>query len=841
MRIAVVFIILLALVVSPSLAQTDSIGTILDTSQAEQQGERALFTTTADDLDSDILSQDVSGLLQASRDVFTSTAGFNLGAARYRMRGYGFENTTVMINGVPVNNMERGAAYWSNWGGLNDVTRYPTQSTGLAASPYGFSGIGGYSNVSTRASDLRPGKTISYALANRTYNHRLMLTANSGMKENGWAYSLSGSRRWAEEGYVEGTFFDAWSYYASVEKRINSRHSVSVTGFGTPIVQGRNGITVKEAYDLAGNNFYNPNWGYQEGKKRNARVSNTHQPILVASHYFKIDDKSNLNTSMLYMFGRSGFSRLNWFDARDPRPDYYRYLPSNYDDNPIIANQLTNLWQTDENVRQIDWDRLYFANRKNLYTVEDVNGVVGNNFTGNRSKYIVEESRTDVVQKSLSSVYDRSITDKLRIHTGLQATLHKSKNFKVLEDLLGGEFWLDVDQFAERDFADPEVAKNDLDNPNQLIGEGDIFGWNYDINVNKFELYGQAEYKLPKIETYLSAAVSNTTFWRTGHVRNGKFPNNSAGESAKQNFLNYGVKAGVVYKVTGRHFITTNGAYLTRAPFTYNAYLSPRTRDNIVQNLQSEEILSWDINYIVRYPKLRTRLTYYYSEENNVTWSRSFFMETFNNLGNYILTGLDYQYYGGEFGLSTDIAKVLELTTAIGHGRFLINSRPSTSFVLDNSNETLVEDRTSYMQNYRMGTMPQSAGSVGLRYNSPKYWSVGVNFNYFTDIYLDANPDRRTEAALEKYMTSDPQWSKIIDQTKLDDGYTFNLFAMKSWKIKDYYIRANFSVNNILNNTEFITGGFEQLRYDSNDIDRFPPRFSYMFGRNYFVGVSFQF
>jgi hypothetical protein len=138
--------------------------------------------------------------------------------------------------------------------------------------------------------------------------------------------------------------------------------------------------------------------------------------------------------------------------------------------------------------------------------------------------------------------------------------------------------------------------------------------------------------------------------------------------------------------------------------------------------------------------------------------------------------------------------------------------------------------------------MPQTAGSIGFKYNAPKYWYAGTNFNYFANIYLDPNPDRRTEEALANYVTSDPQIGEIIDQEKLENGYSLNLYAGKSWKLKNNsFVRLNINVNNVLNNTDFKTGGFEQLRYDATQIDRFPPKYGYMYGLTYFAMVSYLF
>ena len=313
-----------------AIAQTDTTLAVRPDTTQTNTPRVPVITVTADDLDSELGAQDISGILQSSRDVYTATAGFNFGTARYRVRGYDSRNMLVSINGVFVNDMESGWATWSQWAGLNDVTRYMEVRTGVAPSRYNFGGLGGYTDLNVRASNVRKGVRVSYASADRAYRNRLMVTASTGMRKDGWAFSFSGSRRWADEGYAEGTSFDAYAYFLSAEKKLNDRHSISFSGFGAPMVQGRQGVAVQEAYDLAGTNYYNPNWGYQDGVKRNARMSFDHKPMFIASHQYTPNEKTNWNTSIYYTFGRDGLSGLQWFDAQDPRPDYYRYLPSYY-------------------------------------------------------------------------------------------------------------------------------------------------------------------------------------------------------------------------------------------------------------------------------------------------------------------------------------------------------------------------------------------------------------------------------------------------------------------------------------------------------------------------------
>ncbi len=812
-----------------------------DTSRKVVEPQLPVFTITADDLDSELGSQDISGILQSSRDVFTSTAGFNFGTARFRIRGFDPENTIVSINGVMVNDLESGWTSWSNWAGLNDVTRYPQVKTGVNSSRYNFGGIGGFTEINVRPLELRRGVRVSYASSNRAYRNRLMVTGSTGMQKNGWAFSFSGSRRWAEEGYIDGTFFDAYAYYLAAEKKLNDHHSISLAGFGAPIVQGRQGLAVQEAYDLAGTNYYNPNWGWQGDEKRNARVSFDHKPMIIASHIFRPDSATKLTTSLFYTFGRDGLTNLNWNDARDPRPDYYRYLPSYYSlRDPAYASLVTDNWLNDEGTRQIDWQQLYFANGKNLYTVDNANGS-GNSITGNRSKYIVEEQRQDPTRIGVNSVWSRQLSNNRHLTIG--GSFHKQRThyFKVVDDLLGGDFWLDVDQFAQRDFNDTLVAQNDLDTPNKVVKDGDMFGYDYDINTTLIDVFSQFEKRFQRIEFYAGIDLAMTTFWRESRFRNGRFPDDSSGDGEKHGFFHYGVKAGTIYKLTGRHFITANVAYLTRPPISRNAYVSPRTRHQVIDGLTNESAYSGDISYLVRFSRVKGRATLYHARIMDQVWSRSFYHDEYLTLVNYVMKDVDQVHQGLELGLEASLTSTWLATGVLAIGDYRYDSRSSATITRDNSPEVFATDRTVFWKNYRIGGMPQTAASLGLRYNSPKFWFAGASVNYFDDIYLDPNPDRRTAEAIGNFVDTDPQVDQLLGQTKLDANMTVDLFAGKSWMIKGNRLAVNLTINNLLDNQDFRIGGFEQLRYDRSEIGRFPPKFSYMFGRNYFAMITYSF
>ncbi|MEZ5082135.1 MAG: TonB-dependent receptor plug domain-containing protein [Bacteroidales bacterium] len=796
-----------------------------------------------ENLDDDDADQDIGGILQSSDDIFISTAGFTFGQTRFKIRGFDSENTSVLINGFPVNDRETGRPYGSVWGGLNDATRNKEIESGISASDLYFGGIGGVTNMITRASSYQKQKKITYSMTNRSYRNRLMFLYATGMMENGWAITASGSRRWAEEGYVEGTFYDAWSYFLAVEKKINKQHSIGLIGFGAPNKRGRNGISVQEAYDLSGSNFYNPYWGYQNGEKRNSRIGNYHQPVLSLSHYWTIDSKTQVTSSLYYSFGHANSTALDWYDTPDPRPDYYRNLPS-YDQefNGLYPEDRLELWQNDPAFRQLDFDYMYFINRKNLFTLDNVDGIQGNSVTGNLSSYIIENRVNEKNNIGLNVNYKKEINEHFIFASGLDISWYKTNQYKEIEDLMGGDFYLNIDKFAERDFPEnsPQI-QNDLNNPNQIVKVGDKFGYDYTGNINNYTLFAKTDFSYGKIDFFFAANASFDQFWRTGHMKNGKFPDNSYGDSEKQNFFNYGVKGGAIYKITGRHLLNANAAYLTRAPYFRSAYISVRTRDEVVNGISNEKIMAGDVSYMYRSPYLKIRATAYYAKFIDQIYSRSFYHDVYRSFVNYQMVGMDKVHYGVELGIEGKVSQNFTLFGVLATGKYYYDSRPTATISVDNSAEVL-SNREVYLKNYLVGGFPQTAMSAGVKYFSSSYIFAGVNINYYDNIYIDINPDRRTSEAVQNYAPGVEEGNEIINQERMPSNYTLDANIGKSWRIDyKYYISLNFSVSNLIGIQDFAFGGFEQYRYDPLEITKYPPKYFYLYGRQFYLNISFRF
>lgn len=795
-------------------------------------------------------AQNVSSQMNAGRNPFINAATFNFSAVRFRIRGYDADLFATYMNGVPMENLDNGFTPYGLWGGLNDVLRNRQNTNGLQMAKYGAGDLGGSTFLDTRAFRQRRQTTINYAVSNRNYSNRVFITHSTGFNKKGWAFSVSGSRRWADEGFTDGTYYDGWSGYLGIDKKINPNHTLSFVAFATPTENGRQGSSVQEMLDIAGTNFYNPYWGYQNGKKRNVSVAKTFQPFGILTHDWKINDHTTLLTAASYMYGNRSTTGLDWYNAPDPRPDYYRYLPS-YETDPVRKQMILDALKNDVNKRQINWDALYNANYSNRETIKNVDGILGNDITGRRSVYIVEERVTNTSRYNVNTVLNTTINKHIDLSAGLTFESQRNNYYKKVNDLLGGAFYVDINQFAQRDFGnDPIAVQNDVNHPNRILGVGDKFGYDYTINIQKTVEWVQADVKLKKLEFFLSGEHSYTNFWRVGNVKSGLFPNNSYGKSAEQHFYNYAFKGGLTYKFTTGHYIFANAAYVTKAPFFENAYLAPRTRDYVQDNLKSEQISSVEAGYVLIAPTVKFRATGYYTRFKNQVNVLTFYNDEVRNFVNYAVNNIGKEHYGVELGAEVIAFKGLTVNAAAAIGRYRYNTRQSATVTIDNSSEVVSRNNVIYSKNFNVPT-PQEAYTIGLNYRSRQYWYVNVNFNYFDQMWLDFNPLRRTYTAVEGVDPNSAQWHSIIDQTRLKAQYTLDAFAGYSWLMnnrfrglkKRTFLLFNIGVNNILDNKNIVSGGFEQLRYDFQfkNVDKFPNKQFYAYGLNYFASIGLRF
>lgn len=860
----------------------DIAGMTLDFEPSDKQ-DLFIISISDDNLNTedDGLTDNISGLLQASRDVFLNAAAFDFSSTFFRPRGLDNANGRVLINGVEMNKQFNGRPQWANWGGLNDVQRNQEFSMGMAPNDYIFGDLAGTNNIIMRASKYRRGGRISYASANRSYQGRVMASYRSGLLKGGWSYAVLGSRRFGEEGFIDGTIYDANSFFIAVEKQINAKHSINFTGIYAKNRRGRSTAITDEVYNLRGRT-YNPFWGNLNGEQRNSRMRIINEPVLMLNHYWNISSKIKLNTNVAYQFGEIANTRIdnggtrrftdeNGDDvflggARNPDPTYYQNLPSFFlqDPNPTAYDyqQAYLAQQQFLNDGQMPWFDFYEANTR------------PSNEGGN-SLYAVQADVVKDQQWTFNSILDAELAEHIRLNASLNYRKLKSENFARIEDLMGGSGYLDVDFFAEENFnpinqnVPRNLSQSDVRNPNRIAREGERYKYNYDFDVNVASAFAQAQFKYNTVDFYVGAHVSHTSYQRTGLYENGFFQgggnDGSFGKSDLLDFTNFGLKAGFTYKITGKHLIDVNSSYFTKAPPLRSSFSNARQTNAKVIGLESETVQSVDLSYIFRSPILKARITGFYSGFQDGSDIGFYFTEDLAGLGidtgdafvQEILTNVERRHVGVEVGIEAQVTPTIKLKGAASIGQYTFQNNPNLYLTsVDFEGPLTFGDGTTQLKNYHVAGGPERAYQIGFEYRDPDYWNIGVTSNFFSNAYIDVSNLARSANFTSDFDGNtfndyDPNIAKeLLRQEQFDSYMLVNIIGGKSWKINDYFVGFFATINNVFNE-EFRTGGFEQSRLANfrrvnEDKSRangpiFGPRYFFGNGTTYYLNLYLRF
>ncbi len=788
-------------------------------------------------------TQEVALLSGATDNPFYQASSYTFSTARFRIRGYESNKTETYINGIPFNDGIRFAFNYSMTGGMNQAFRNKTIGMGLEENNYGFGGIGGANNIKTFAADYAPGTRLSLAYTNGNYRWRGMVTHATGLNKHGWAMTVSAVARYADEGVYPGSFYNSWGYFLSLQKVFNPQHSLSLTTFGAPTKRAANSAIYEESALLTGNNMYNPDWGWQEGKKRNSKVVESFDPTAILNWLWKPNDNTSLNTGFAYHKSFYSKAALNWYKAADPRPDYYRYLPSYYGVGTEAFDLYYDRWHNESEYTQIRWDNLYQTNYLNGLEA-DQSGVEKG------STYILENRHSNQSSFTLASVLNKHFSNQLTMQTGASANYTVSSYYKTIKDLLGGRYWLDVDNFSERDFPEtPDMAQNDLDNPNRKVVDGDRFGYDYDILTLKAQLWHQWVLNLAKWELFASVKGDYFQFQRDGKMRNGRAPENSYGKGDTHRFLTYGAKAGITFKLDGRNSFTGHAFYGTEAPRPYDAYISSRTKDDVI-DLKVEKIFSADLSYAMNFRNFKSIVTVFFTDQKDNVERTAYYDDVHSTFMNYALTGIHKQYKGVELGLSYKLSPSLTVSAAANIARYQYKNRPIGTRSFENGTSP---DVTSvvYLKNFYIGGTPQECYMLAFNWAGPKQWFVELNGAWMNRSYVNISPVRH-ETMPNLYTMADSEEDlkqKIKDisqQEKLNEALVINASIGHVIYInRTASFNINLNLNNILDNRNIQTGGYQQGRIDTKDItntaNKFPNKYYYAQGFKVFLNLGLKF
>ena len=753
-------------------------------------------------------------ILSGSADPFNSVASFGFSSVRFRPRGFDASTQEVYLMGIKMNDALTGNSPYSLWSGLNEATRSKDSVDGLGESDIAVGGFNGITNIYADAPSVRKGWRFSALTNSALYRLRLMGSYASGPLDSGWSYAFNFSARLGGNDWIKGVYYRNFAYYASVQKEFSDVHKLSLTTFGAPGQRGAQNASTQETYDLVGSNTYNSNWGYQDGRVRNARVRKTFEPVTVLKYSCTPSDRLETAATLLFRTGWNGYTALDWFNAADPRPDYYRNLPSYFfmeedgDDYNKQAKEkygwATEMWtgnaSAQNNYTHVDWDRMYNINA----------GSRDKWASGARSHYVQEERHVDQNDLNLALQARWMPKSTVAIAGGLNGKLNRTEYYKKIADLLGGDYYVNINNFAERDFSStPYKIQQDLDyyvahnDTPELLGKGSKYGYDYYAHVRKADAWATGTVSVGGLKAMLGGEIGVSSFWREGLYRNGLFAGykegsttepytykgvdisvrdsdgnivTSKGNSAQATFLTWRAKLAAEYSLRGGHTFSLSAGYFGDAPSFERAFLSPRTRNTLIPNLTTVKTFSADATYKYSAGGYSVRLTAFYADVRDKTDVMSFYDDTQSSFTNLAMWGIGERHMGLELGFALPLpVDGLTLKGAACWGNYVYTTTPYMTQTIDNSAELVAQNvPVTYWQGtpsfkllsdgscekdingnlletgrtaHHVAGTPELATSISINYRTKSYWFFTVEGQYFADSYLSMNPLYRTTAA----------------------------------------------------------------------------------------------
>lgn len=801
----------------------------------------------------------IGSVLQAQRDPFLNAAAFQFSSSFFRLRGLDSRHNKVTLNGIPMNAFDSGRPLWSQWGGLNDFTNRAQQfQYAIRLTEDYFGGLLGHTRIVLRPSDLFKGSKISQAFSNATYQFRSMISRAGVIGKNSH-YAILFSYR-GGSGYREGTPYQALSTLFSIEKNWSGRHHSWITALFTPNSRGKSAPLTQEVFDLKGKR-YNPYWGFQNGKIRNARVVEVALPMVILNHQWQMKSRWELQFNCAYQWGKQLSGRINYNGNRphgdflsgggqNPDPTYYQKLPSYFlrqsDQQNYQAAYLAQKKFLESG--QIDWKPLYDAHQNKL----ESSGV-----------YALYQDVRAPKRATASAQLSKQWDNGLKWNVNGVYTAETTAYYATPKDLFGADYFWDLNPYA----SDFEKAQNDLNQPNRKVAVGEVFLYHYELKTRSIELDNQLELQKKGFNGFLGFKIQATNYQRIGKFNNGNYPNHSSGAGDPVYFGGLSLKGGIHYAITGRLRFFLNGGYFQQPPAQQNLFANPRENHWVSPDTEIEKHQVWDGGYQYQTNRLDIKISAYWIQQRDLTEVSFYFADGVGGdralFVQELLSGLQKDKKGVEFFGVFHPVPEFKITAIAALGEFVVDNNPELflSSVIDETSMALGFESgiksmgMSQLKGYALAGGPQRAFSIGVDYEDPNYWRMGLYGNYFSHAFLDPNPLLRTPNFLTDtdglpFSDYDPEKAKtLLQQERFPAYFLLNATGGKSWRLGTNYLGFFVSIQNLLNTT-YKTGGFQQgrnanyrslLEDQSRELPLFGPKYWWGRGTTYFASIYFRF
>jgi outer membrane receptor protein involved in Fe transport len=747
----------------------------------------AVSTIKAAEIREKLGSQEFPEILKSTPSVYASKAGGGYGDSRIAIRGFDQKNVAVMINGVPINDMENSSVYWSNWAGISDVTSAMQVQRGLGASKLAISSVGGTINIITKTSDMKEGGSVSSSFGNNGYI-KAQASYNTGVMKNGLSASVLFSRT-AGDGYVDATKFEGYNYYMAFGYKANDKHSFQFTFTGAPQWhdQRSTSVAISDALKYGSNGTepnikYNSDWGMRNGEEYNLKTNYYHKPVMSLNWDYDINSTTKLSTVGYASWGRGGGTTSNGV------------IKGN---NPYSTN---NALRTADGTVNFDLIENWNSGQPTtLGTRVPVNGKFENNSsTASNSTNGISQIASVNSHNWYGAVInlDKKFSESLTLDFGLEGRMYQGIHFQNLIDLLGADVYkntADVNNnpgyfsttYAPRPNGNPFVSTDYQQRINY---------WN-DSKVNYYGAFTQLEYTTGDFTAFLQGAVSQQAYQRIDHF---KYTYDSPlAKTGFKTITGGDIKAGANYNINEHHNVFVNGGIYSKQPFFNAVY--PNNASIVNPNLTNEKIKAIEAGYGFRSGIFNANLNAYYT-----TWDDRFTtaidQAPTNPSGYYTFQGVNEIHKGIELDVNAKLIDKLKLNGMISVGDWKYSGN-ATSSRFDVANNPISGDQPLYLDGVKVGNNAQTTMAIGAAYEILDGLNVDANLNYSEKLYGNIDvakfgaADNKGAVELPGFATTDAgvsyRWNfapklgslnfrlnvnNVFDKTFINESFT-NIFA----------------------------------------------------------------
>ena len=762
-------------------------------------------------------------------DSFDRVAEYDISFVAFARRGVAYREHSLTLDGVPLQSSAQ--SILSRLGLVRrDYTSIPNSAI------LGDCDRGGITLFRTDFAEPYGVRSVGLNFATRGYNGGVRAAVNESLGR-GWTLAATLSGRTGRDLHIEGVYSNALDLGFSVAKRWGGRHKLALTALFAPSERGMRSASSQEAFTLMGDNYYNPSWGLQAGKMRNANVRRTMLPAVVAAYDVRLGEYTELTFSLGAEVGVRSYSALTWFDAQTPMPDNYRYMPSYYASTEV-ADEVADVWRNrDPRYTQIDWDELCEINR----------------LGGGHAVYAVEDRVESVADIHMRAMGKSRVGRAVTVRYGVSYSNERSRNYKQMNDLLGSDYVTDIDYFLVDDRSYSNMLQNDMRNPNRRIVEGDRYGYDYALVRSTVSLNGGLEWRADRWVVDFGASVGDARVHRLGYYEKELFAGSgSFGRSRTVNFTPYVVRANVGYAISPKHQINLSAGVRSVAPDGEDLYLQSRYNNRVIDNPRASNEISTELCYRWRSKIFEVDATLFAARSEDELRVAHYYDDLASTYSDMVVSDISQLRAGVELVASARFARHWSASLAAVAGYYGYAKDALVSLYADSDNTLLCDRAVARIGGVRTGNAPQIALSGDVGYAN-RGWGARLTANYAGLRYVEAEPMRRTDRVSRQGSVSEEMFRRFTEQERLPDALSVDMAAWKSFRLRgkraDSYTRliVSLSVKNLLGNENMVYSGRESLRIYRKSIagdylyEPFPTRYTYAYPRTYYLSVAYRF